>query len=73
MKEENLEYLLLYLFKFLSRFKPSHKRLIMKDVLLINVDEMAQGGEIALYYQSLKFHLKELLKVRFNLSTVINQ
>ncbi len=45
----------------------------MKDVLLINVDEMwLKGRNRPFYYQSLKLHLKELLKVRFNLSTVIN-
>ncbi len=45
----------------------------MKDVLLINVDEMwLKGRNRPFYYQTLKLHLKELVKVGFSMSSVIN-
>lgn len=45
----------------------------MKDVLLVNVDEMwLKGRNRPYYYQTLKMHLKELLKQGFDLNSIIN-
>lgn len=45
----------------------------MKDVLLINVDEMwLKGRNRPFYYQALRLHIKELMREGFNLQSTIN-